>query len=724
MTGTPPINPLVISRSAVAHGILNPLCSSELLQIAINYCTHLTILDPKLPFIHEALVKASDAAASDRAFHCNAFFNVNTVVPWENTPDGGVGYNTKILLKDSETSFNFGRITEPTIMSHAWAPIEESSRDCFLGVLSSTGEFFILQRKTLDPGNYAVKHRLLVFLMEELRLPRNRFTLENDLILHAHEALYLRINAFQFGKLQDSTVIVCIAQENGRVAVYTVDEELKYIGAYTHVGPSIVQILWSLVNNAFIYVASDNSVFKGTVDPKSLSLKEFERIKDPSRFLVSKVEALGPHVLVIDTQALHLCGNGKVSSVRLPNWSTAVGLSTVTDEDGTFVVVIHEGAQCSVVKVSKSLELELLEEPKGWDSELSSIRSRYQSGFRKEQSKAISRAFAPYLDDNTGVDLKIHGSTPIINKYFVVAHSGLPANTINHVYVSLKSVTLSFLPIEMLIERAPRQRSQYSTFSYLMDTFLDSASSIPCIHKDVLDGTKQGVKSYLESIQAWKGLHFGSTLQFLPPIDTVVNLDEGLIELFRSEGKILAMQRRFCTNVSILKTLSSLPHNLESSIIVEDAKSQLNQEQSQIVSIIRERLASIIVRWALFNTSLVEAAEVDRFIVVSIALFAKSSVSYMSIPDDAKLTISTDLCTETFSITREDSVSSHIESESGHLWYRCDVSFIPILDLTNSTDELEIHSYLPQANESHILNSLSRCINYCIYTGTRKKLIV
>lgn len=722
---SPTINSVLISRSAVANGILNPACSSELLQIAVNNSTHLTILDPKLPLIHEALGKASDSALSDRTFHCNAFFNISTVIPWENSPDGGVGYSTKILLKDSETSFNFGRITEPNIVSHSWSPVDEATRDCFLGVLTNTGELFILQRNTLDPSSYAVKHRLLVFLMDELRLPTNRFTLENDLLLHADEALYLRVNAFQFGRLQDNTVSVCIAQENGRVAVYTLGSGLRYIGASTHMGLPIVQILWSLATSEFLYVAHDNSVFKGGADSNTLSLNTFQAIKDLSRFLVSRVESLGQHVLIVDTNALHLCGNGRTSSVRLPNWSTVVGLQIVMHDKFTFVVIVNEDGQCAVVKVSENLELELLELPKGWNRAVASICLSYQSSFQKEQTKAISGPFAPYLNDNVDVDLKIHGSTSMLGKYLVMAHSGLPRNTINHIYMSLKTFTLSFLPMQKLIEAPSRQNTHYSTFSYLMDMFLDTVLSIPSIDKEVLDGTRQGVESFINSIQTWKQLHFGSPLQFLKPVDTVVNLDEGIMTLFRGEREIQAMQRRFSTNVSILKTLSSLPRNAECSIVIEEAESYLRLEQNQIVSIIRERLASIIVRWALFNAPLVESTEVDRFIVVSLAPLAKSIVKSESIPADATLTISTELCTETFSITSKDTYSTtHIESQSGHLWRKCDLSFIPILDLTNSTDELEIHSYLHKLNDSHILDSLSKCINYCIYTGTRRKLIV
>lgn len=722
----PPINPVVLKRSAVAEGILRPICSSELDQIAVNNSTHLTILDPKLPLLHEALGKATEVAAiggAESAFHCNAFFNINTVIPWQNTVDGGVGYSNKIMLTDAERGFGFGRIVEPIVVQHAWSSVDTASRDCYLGVLANTGELFLLKRETLDPANYTVKHRLLLFLMEELNILSSRFTAEGDLILEAQEALFLRVNTFLFGELDTGQVWLNLTHENGRVALYELGAELKLVRETIHLGPSIVQLVWCPNLNSFGYFLSDNSV-------RIWSDSGFCLIKASSRFVISRVEPFASGLIVADTRALNVFSNSGSSSLELSFRTAVVGLSVVEQAPYTYILVVHEGGQSTVVRVDSNNELQKMDDLLAWKYAISAMCGGYQSAFRKENAKAVLQAFAPYLDENVEAELTVHGATMVFGKYIAVAHSALPRNSVLHMYVSLKALTLSFVPWTSIVPEVQVHAVKKSTFSSLIDAFLATIDSIPTFDKGVIDGSAEGVKTFLASLAAWKNIQFAPETPSLEPVQPSA-LETCLVQYFVEDPAIEALRRRYALNVSLFKTLASLTPNQEAVLLISDFETLLQQEQDQLESTIRRRFASIVLTCATQKFELPYDTDIDRFILLSLLPYAEfSPVEIGNIPADVTLTISTDLCTETFfasaSMKHKDAENAkYVTSNSGHSWRRCDLTLMPILDFTNSTDVLEIHSYMQLATyKSRILPVLFRCMDFCVYSGTRKKTIV
>lgn len=728
MVAAPPINSLVVNRSIVANGILDTMRTSELQQVAINNSSHLTILDPKLPLLHEVLGKAASPETNDRAFHCNAFFNLNTVTPWENLVDGGTGYSSKILLQDSETTFNFGRIAELQICSHAWSPLNEASRDCYLGVLTNTGEFLLLQRELLDLGDYTVKYRLLVFLMEQLQLPAQRFTVENDLVLLAQEALFLRITSFQFGKLQDGSLILSLAHENGAFSIYSLGNTLLLLFTETLETNSIVKIEWCAESDSFYFLTADNAVHecKILIDGSNGT----KLIKHASRFLVSQIKTFGSSVVIADTKSLYIWNGHNTRTVNLPFWSTIVTICVFESNAINYIFLVYEGGQTTTVGISSEGSIEVLPEPLAWATALSKINSLYQNTFRKEQSKAISATFTPYLDDNIGANVTIHGATVVLGKYLLLAHSGLPKDTITHMYVSLRVFSLTFIPLTTLFEIPSIVPQRLSTFSALIDIFLDTISHIPSFDREVLDGSKAGIESFLGTLSTWKQLTFSSEVETLEPILRFTSIENALITQFRDNPVIRSLQNRYSLNISILKTLSSLTPNPESLSFVREYEQNVIGEQTRIVMVIRERLASLVVTWAAQKRAVGGLSSTDKFIMLSLLQFCGPNTPIGDLPQEAKLTISTDLCTEVFHINYSEpgskiEASDHLISGSGHGWRLCDLSLLPILNLKNCSDELETHSYLmPQDEESEILDSLLRSINYCIFTGTRKKAIV
>lgn len=718
------ITPLEVKRLTVANGVLNTICTSELQQVAINNISHLTILDPKLPLLHEALGKSSETNGSDKIFNSSAFYTVSSVVPWENLIDSGVGYLSKVLLGDTERRFNFSRVAELQVTQHSWSQIDDSSRDCFLGVLANTGELFILQRETLDRGNYAVRHRLLVFLCERLQIPLHRFSLENELLLYADEKLFLRVNAFQFGKLANGTLVLNIVHEDGQISVYSLDESLKLLSSYVHTGSPIVLLVWSSASNSFYHLSSDNSVYAHVLDTLGISEGKLRLVKAPTRFLVSQMKLFGSQIVVVDAQALHAIDiEGRATKTTLPIHSIAVGLHLFSSKRNNYAFIVYEGGKSLVVSLSQ-IHAQLLPNLEPWEDAMSQICQRYRYILQKEQRKAILRVFVPYLDDDVDAELTVHGTTLVLDKYIMVVHSSLPKNTIGHMYVSLKLFTLSLIPVATLLPEVELSTTSNCTFPFLINMFLESGSSLPFISKGVLDGSKQSVETFLLSLSSWKNDYLSAQPNVLPPIEGLDSLQEGLITFFREEPAIHTLQRHFTANVSILRSLLSLTPNTESENEIESYKEFLHTEQILIALMIRQRLARIVLLTS-NSCKLDFASQTDKLILLSYFLVISAPEEYSEIiPDNVRLSISTELCAETFEMNKSDALdTNYITSCSGHNWRRCDLSLLPILELSNDSDELEIHSYVSSADDSEILKCLFNSVNYCIYTGTRRKAL-
>lgn len=716
------INPLVINRLTVAHGLLYTVCTSELQQVAINNSSHLTILDPKLPLLHEVLAKSASTDDS-RSFNCAALFTINSIIPWENLRDTGVGYFSKIVLGDAERRFDFGRISEPQIVHHQWSPIDDVKRDCYLGVLLNTGEFLFLHRETLDSGNFVVKHRLLAFLFDRLNLTACRYSTDNDLVLKSKELLFLRVNCFSFGKLKSGDILLSLVHDDGTILIYTINDGFNLISTSVSEHALIVSLIWSSTSNLFYYLANDNSIYEYEVTTTT-KFQNIIKIKNSSRYVISKMIACGEKLIAVDSNSVHVCKRElPPMSISLPNHSVAVGTQVLPGKKCDYVFIVYEGGKGSLIKLSKN-NIELLPELTGWNNSMSSIRQRCQNVYRKEQTKAILRVFSPYLNDNVDADVLIHGASIIFNKSLLLVHSNAPQNATSHTVLSLKLFTISLVPLVEIRADIQNEFNLKSTFSFLTHMFFETLSSIPTLNKDVLDGDGAAIKAFLEKVTIWKQTYFTQTHLRLQKIKSLSSLEENLCRFFREEESIRAKQRLYSLNISILKTLTSLRYNPDSNELVMMFRDKLQSEQAQIELDVRQRLADVIIAWV--GSNLMPLGDADKFVLLSLAMAAKTDNYAEIIPSEAKMTLSTDLCTESFYLNKIDGCnSSYILSKSGHGWKTCDLTFLPILDLSNGSDELESHSYLSsECQDSSIVSSLLSTINFCIYTGTRKKTIV
>ncbi|GEQ66577.1 hypothetical protein JCM33374_g240 [Metschnikowia sp. JCM 33374] len=726
------MRPFKISRAIIGTSLSEPVKCSENMQLAINSSNHLTIIEPKLPLLHQCFEPANSEGTSF-ALDSDACFDVRSVFHIENLESLGFQLFSRILINDKENMFNFSRISEPIIVGHAWSPIEACTRDCYLGVLLNTGEVMVLKRDSLDANNYSLKFRSFTSILDQMSLPQNRLTAEGDLVLTGDQFSELKVTDFSFGKTSHGSLIVCLAHESGDITIHRLTEGLPVLQRLRTEG-LVVKMLWSSSNTELYYVLQDNSVWGCKFGSKMSLLESPVKIKDSSRFLISHLKflPLSKTLIVTDAKSLHMGSmDSPCVSANLPYNTVLVNLSAIENDSTVSVLLPFESGRFSIAKLDiSSKTIDIVKESPGWESFYNQTLHKYQVSLTKEQNKASSKPFQPYLADPCEGQLIIHGCVPMFsNGYIAVVYSLTPKNIISHTIKSRREFNVGFLPMSAIISHYEAKANfGTSALAHLSSLILSDSAKIPKINKNIRDGTDDSLRTFVDQLREWKLSKFSNPSSVELSVIPNRCLSDSIIQNFRENLHIEMLQKHFLLNLSIKKTLMAIK---SSNPYACDAFDQelvaLAHEQDVISSKIRTQLASIVVIWASKQSGSSFSSTVDTFLLNTyrvVLLNSKMAPEELPIPENVKLTISTDLCTEMFEVSKQEVISSQflktVTSSSKHNWPRCDLTLLPILDLNNKMDELESHSYLSaRRDESYILGIIFECLNYCIYTGTR-----
>lgn len=724
------MRPFKVLRAIIGPGILEPAKCSANQQIAINSSNHITIIEPKLPFIHHCIEPPGSEGKSS-TIDPATFFEIRSVFHVENLESLGFQVFSRILITDSEKMFNLGRISEPIIVGHAWSPIESCTRDCYLGVLLNTGEMMVLKRDSLDATNYSVKFRSFTSILDQMSLPQNRLTAEGDIVLTGEQYLELKITDFLFGRIADGSLVLALAHESGFITIHALTESLPLLQRFETRG-LVVKLLWSSLGTELYYALSDNSVWGCKFDPKLEIQGDPIKVKDASRFLVSHLHLVASTntLVVTDTRAVYVGGiNSPWVSCNLPYNSVVVNISAIAKPSGFTVLLPFESGRFCAAEVDTSRNtVKIVKDSPGWESFHNETLYNYQVVLSKEQNKALSKVFQPYLAETPEGHLVIHGFLPMLsNGLAAVVYSLSPKNVISHNIKSRREFNMGFIPVSSISSfQVPESTLGVTALSYLNSLIIADKEKIPVITKEVKDGDQKALQQFVESLKEWKASRFDNPALIKLSVSPTPFLEESIILNFRENKQIDALQKLFLLNISLTKTMHAIKSNSNKPY---DALNQelmvIASEQDLISSKIRTHLASIVVFWASEQSISSFDSTLDTFLLNTyrvVLLHSNMALAELPIPERVKLTISTDLCTEMFEISKQEVISSlkTVMSSSNHSWPRCDMTLLPILDLNNKMDELESHNYLStKRDESYILRIVFGCLNYCIFTGTR-----
>lgn len=659
----------------------------------------------------------------------NAVYDVKTIFHMENLESLGLQIFSRILIEDGESGFNFGRIAEPIIVGHKWSPIEESTRDCYLGVLINTGEVLILKRDSLDANEYEVKFRSFTCLLDQMNIPQERLTSEGDIILGNDQYLELRITDFEFAQLPSGQLIVSLAHGSGEVSIHTLEAGLPLIERF-QCGGSVVKQSWSETNNSLYYALNDNSVHKCPLQDNGRLKSPPTTIKDPSRFLVShfKYSAVGHYLVLVDTTSIYFIHeNGDVLKEKLLFRSTATSLSLVETENKVQALIAYESGHVCMAELSGSL-VTIDKLPSFWQSFINKTLYKYQLLVQKEKDKAPSKVFLSFLSDTVEANLYNYGTQLMAsNGTLVTVYSLAPRNTVQYEIRSRKEFTVSFLSMkEVDPNYTPEALPSSTSLSKLNSILLTDINSIPAVSGAVLEGKDDAVTTFLDQLQQWKSRFFPDLNSVDLSIEPFKALEDGLNRNFRESSVVSNLQALVTANVSILKTLHALKSSGLSSEKVDQQIIQLAQEQDKISLTLRQQLGRIILHYSKSRFGEFEL-DIDKFIILNYYNILRSigfDVGLFKVPDSAKVTISTDICTESFEATKADDVQEdflkYANSTTNHKWPRCDLTLIPILELTNRADQLELHNYSNYEDlGSELFSEIVKVLNYCGYSGNR-----
>lgn len=716
------IKSIKVLRATVGTGILEPVQCSENLQIAINNSDHLTILDPKLPQLHQCLFNSLAKGLKSQTLDAGALYDVNTIFRVETLESLGFQIFSRLLIEDGEKQFNFGRISEPMIVGHKWSPINENTRDCYLGLLLNTGEVFVLSRDSLDATKYSVAFRSFTCLLDQMLLPQERLTSEGDIIISNSQFLELKVTDFEFGKC-DGHLFVTLAHESHEISVHELSEGLPVLSRFACGGIVVKQALSTIkTRSSLAIVLNDNSVEYCQLN-EGIVVSAPQKVKQPSRFLVSQARfsPSGSHLVITDTSRISFFHSGElVSLADLPYRSVIVSLPITESKGKVSAYVVYETGQMVVAELDKK-KIALRASPMAWSSFFNKTLYKYQLLNAKEQSKAPSKVFLPFLTDTTEGNFYNFGTQLApSNGAFVTVYSLSPKNVVHHDIRSRMEYTISMIPFsEFELGWKNASSSTSSTLSALNSLFIESSNSLPEITNAVIEGQADSIQQYIDSVTRWRSLLFPERALSVTGKST---LKESLVFNFQQNATICNLQKKYTLNVSLLRTFKALNSKTQLGALTNSI-GELAEDQARISKLILTQISKIIIEHVLKHGDSEFTLDTDKYLLISFFLVSKTG-SGAKIPQKARLTISTDICTESFEITKTDSIDEDFakmaKSSSGHNWPRCNLSLVPILDLVNKSDELELHNYAKVHDlNSVLLKTLFETLGYCIYTGNR-----
>lgn len=712
-------NSIVVARAIAESGLLEPVQCSENLQVAINNSDHITVLDPKLPLLHNWITKGGTSSSPKKIIDTIDLYDVRTIFNIADLELLGFQIFSRLLIEDGEDQFSFGRISEPSIVAHTWSPLIDTSKDCYLGVLLNTGEVLILRRTTQDANQYDMVFRSFTCLLDQLNIPQNRLTSEGDIIISNAENLELKLTSFTFGKSHDGSLYILLAHQSGLISLHSLSPGLPEISR-VNIRGTIVKQAWADDLSTLAVLLSDNSLLTLSFDEQLKELAEPHLVKQPSRFLVSHLKFLPFGQLVVtDTRGIYVIKNGFTTQTTLPYRSNILGLSFASLTSGSAAFLTYESGHLLTINISESGECSVNSTSPAWTSFVNRNLLQFQYACLKEQNKAPAEVFKPLLNDKIEGNLLINGSHMDANGNLVLVYNISPKNVIHHEIRSKSEFRVAIVPGLDIETQIISKNARGTSISQIHGLLIREFPLFPVLQSNGIDA----LKSFLEGIQTWKTQHFIDAQKANLGLPTSAALTEMLKTAITQNQEVADLQKLFTFNACLKNTLEALTLSQETSLAVSQARSVIDEEQGIIKSKIAAQYRHAVLLQSSFDTFNTEA---DKFIQVTFAKVLPIDIQrkFTKLPNEVKLTESTDLVTESFSVTNDQNIDPSFEryalSDSSHLWRRCDLTMLPILSLNNRADELDMFVYsLPEHAAEGLASTLQSVLDFCIYTGNR-----
>lgn len=749
------IKNIPIGRANVAGGITDPLQWSENLQLAINNGSQLTILDPKLPLIHQSITSSNygDGSSSFTMLDPKKLFDISIILDSESIDSLNLRNLDNIIIESANENFSFGRITEPLITSHYWSPLSPTSKDCYLGVLFNTSELLILQRSNLRPSNYAVKINVFQELLSKLHLPEESFS-GGEISMNYEQYLSLKVQSFRFNQItsnNEARLFLSLGLANNSISICELYTGLPVL-LNINIGEAIFKHSWSpwyikaeKYHSYLVVTTPTNSVilYELTFDLNSNSIDSSEPVclQKSSRFLISQCDfhQVGNTMLLMitNTQKLKVFTIDTMKNIREANHD----LSTSSLVTGTFDVTENE----SILDINIAFEtgqFELVQfdlktgklQPKVPHNSLTKFVSKNLHKYQLYNSKqhdveeSENNATTPFLSNvvegnfiNYCTRLNSNGLVSIIYRIY-------PKNVLNYTILSKFEFNIGFIPIRELYSQVEGNKLSCTSLSYLNQLWFNKYNEIPKFPKLISDNNQDEINTFNESIQSFKANNFIDIKDVVIDISNIEDFRKYLMINFIENATIKNLQYLFNFNTIVLKSLGILTSRFPDLDNLSEVSRHIDHEQKQIEKIIIKHLCKLIISFVNQNNPQI-TSKLDQFIVINYYLImSETDTKFESkFPIDAEIKLSTRFFEESFRVSIndiiEDDTTDMVTSTTNHKWSRCKLTFLPILELKNKVDELKMFNYIiyeHMPEESWMANTLMETLDFCIYSGNKK----
>ncbi|CUM66359.1 uncharacterized protein PRCAT00004023001 [Priceomyces carsonii] len=753
------IKDLILQRVDASSSIHDPFQCSENLQIAINNGSQLTILDPKLPLLHQSINSVNDIKVLDP----KGIFTPNTILYPEALDSLPLRSFNRVVVETLDEGFNFSGINEPMITSQKWSPVDPYSRDCLLGVLFNTCELLIFERANNHPDQYTVKYNLFDQLILQLHLESSDST---EIFVTNDQLEYLRIKSFDFTLItssMESILLLSVISNNGTLMIYKlgIDSSLQVLSSF-QTNQNVVKHQWSewrendgKITSYLSLICSDNSVSFVTADfdikTDHIAILIPQTIIKKSRFLISQVKWICTRfdviLIVTSTDSLKIIYindiiDQKVLVQRLSNFNFISSIiSCHTNEILTLIIGFENGEFESFILdlkkkilsskqlnkllsnfVSKSLYKFQLTNSSRDEQELMEVKMENEISSPSITPKPPSDLTRPYLSQIVEGDFTLCGMSLSSRGIISIVYKIVPKNVMNYTILSKSELHIGFLHAAELCNDSEPE-TKLTSIQFINQLWLTNYKNIAAFPK-LLGDKQEEISKFVFNILAFKEENLIDIDKLSLIIDNNAinsNFTSYLLQNFNNNVGLKKLQILYNFNLVLLGSLKILKQydNEDCNKLL----TKLHNEQEQIDHLISKHLSKIILNYIHEKTH----DEYDKFLAIShfLQLGAPDEDQYKkSLPESSEISVQTKFFQETFKATIDDINTEQvlIKSTSDHHWSRCKLTLLPLLEMTNNIDELNKFNYVPGlvcTNGNAFTNQLRRSINYCIITGNK-----
>ncbi|KAG7194794.1 uncharacterized protein KQ657_004475 [Scheffersomyces spartinae] len=652
------IKSITIPRINVASLIAAPVQWSDNCQVAINARTGLVVLEPKLPRVSQ------EVFGSKGTLLLKGLFKVSHQLDFES-------------LKEAVDVYKRGHTAHQM-------EVDSTSGDNHLKQKFVFVEPLLVQHKW-SPVDPVTKRCFLAVLYNTYDL----IILKDDFSVHRmieNVKTFAFINYSMLSYISDAKNLVLMS-----LGDYNEEQDVSYeLGGeeelQSEMNGEIVELSWNKDTTSLALTTSLNGVWLVHFSD-SLELESGpQRLVKETRFSISKVQWVtferAEYLIVAQTGrvSIWLLEKQQTVTTSFQNYEAIAGVYFESKNDDIILNVAFDNGLIECFTYTEQLLLPITP-----DKSNAIVKLVSKSLYKHQLLSKLDTSTGGKEDSVEGQFINV-STNVIFGGLLSVAYKIVPKGVINYTITSKDCMELALVRIRPLEKDIPGT----TTIAQLIRFWFDKSADFPKFPNEVeeLDG-------FVEAI--------GNIKQEMIGVKPEIDLDY-LGSTPSQHSGLNKLQLQFNFNYSIITSVQKWLREP----VISDIVSKWTTENLEIVTAIRKWLNSHILDMVTMDKL---NDEYDQYIVQSISSTLGQPVT---------ISVSNQFFTETF--TANCLSPDTIALESGHLWPRCQLTQLPILEMESKTDELEINHYGVYdriTSRSLILRQLLSEIQFCLFTGNR-----